>query len=65
MAMGDPSVVQELFRVITNNSQDGDFKKVKTLGSGAFGRVDLCTVEKGKTYAKKGDQVAVKRFQPC
>ena len=41
---------------------NGDFKKVRTLGSGAFGCVDLCTVEVEKTYAKKGDQVAVKRF---
>ena len=52
----------EMLRINNNNSQDGDFKKVKTLGSGAFGCVDLCTVEGGKTYAKKGDQVAVKKF---
>ena len=51
--MGDPSA---------NNSQEGDFKKVETLGSGCFGSVDLCTVEEGKTYAERGDRVAVKRF---
>ena len=42
-------------------AEERDFKKIKTLGSGAFGRVDLCIVEKEKPYAKKGDQVAVKR----
>ena len=63
MAMGDnPTVMLEKLRIKNNNSLDGDFKKVRTLGSGAFGRVDLCTVEEGKTYAKRGDQVAVKKF---
>ena len=52
----------ERLRINNNNSLGGDFKKVKTLGSGAFGCVDLCTLEEGKTYAKKGDKVAVKRF---
>ena len=61
--MGDyPTVMLERLRTKSNNSKDRDFKKVKTLGSGAFGCVDLCTVEKGKTFAMKGDQVAVKRF---
>ena len=44
------------------NSKDIHFKTVRTLGSGAFGSVDLCTVEKWKSYARKGEQVAVKKF---
>ena len=48
---------------IGKDSEDGDFKKVQTVGSGAFACVDLCTLEEGKTYGKKGDQVAVKRFR--
>ena len=61
--MGDyPTAKLEKLRTNNNHSQDGDFKKVKTLGSGAFGCVDLCTLERRKTYAKKGDQVAVKKF---
>ena len=54
MAQGD--MLERLAR-----AEERDFKKIKTLGSGAFGCVDLCSVEKEKTYAKKGDQVAVKR----
>ena len=61
--MGDPSVVLEKLRQDSNNnSQSTHFKKVKTLGSGAFGCVELCSVEEGKSYAKKGDLVAVKSF---
>ena len=56
------SAMLERLRINNNNSQDGDFKKVKTLGSGSFGCVDLCTVEEEKSYAKKGDKVAVKIF---
>ena len=48
---------------IGNKSKKNDFKKVRTLGSGAFGCVDLCTVEEDKSYAKKGDQVAIKRVK--
>ena len=51
----DPRHVEE--------SQLDHFKKVQTLGSGAFGRVDLYTVEEEKTYAKKGDEVAIKMFK--
>ena len=61
--MGDLSAMLKRLRITMNKFHDnGDFKKVRTLGSGAFGCVDLCTVEVEKTYAKKGDQVAVKRF---
>ena len=61
--MGDPSAVLEKLRLDSNNnSQSTHFKKVKTLGSGAFGCVELCSVEEGKSYAKKGDLVAVKSF---
>ena len=60
--MGDPSVMLARLR-LDNKSQKEDFKKVRTLGSGAFGCVDLCTVKKKKSYAKKGDQVAVKRIK--
>ena len=62
VTMGDPSAMLGALSINNNNTQDGDFTKVKTLGSGAFGCVDLCTVEEGKPYAKKGDQVAVKKF---
>ena len=48
---------------IGNKSKKNDFKKVRTLGSGAFGFVDLCTVEEDKSYAKKGEQVAIKRMK--
>ena len=60
--MADPSVMLARLR-LDNKSQKDDFKKVRTLGSGAFGCVDLCTVKKKKSYAKKGDQVAVKRIK--
>ena len=59
--MTDPSVMLARLR-IGNKSKKNDFKKVRTLGSGAFGCVDLCTVEEDKSYAKKGDQVAIKRM---
>ena len=45
-----------------NNTRGDDFKKIKTLGSGVFGCVDLSEVVVKKSYAKKGDQVAIKRF---
>ena len=60
--MGDPSVMLARLR-LSNKSKNYHFKKVKTLGSGAFGSVDLCTIEEDKSYAKKGDQVAVKRMK--
>ena len=60
--MADPSVMLARLR-LDNKSEKDDFKKVRTLGSGAFGCVDLCTVEKKKSYAKKGDEVAVKRIK--
>lgn len=59
--MGDLSVMLAKLR-LNNKSQDGHFKRVKTLGSGAFGSVELCTVQQGKSYAKKGEKVAVKKF---
>ena len=43
-------------------SQNDPFKKVRILGSGVFASVDLCTVEEDTSYAKSGDQVAVKRL---
>ena len=52
-----------LLRLNINNPTKGDhFKKVKTLGSGAFGRVDLSRVVLEKPYAKIEDKVAIKRF---
>ena len=45
-----------------NNTRGDDFKKIRTLGSGAFGCVDLSEVVVKKNYAKKGDKVAIKRF---
>ena len=48
---------------INNNATKGDhFKKVKTLGSGAFGCVDLSSVVVEKPYATVGEKVAIKRF---
>ena len=44
-------------------SEKEHFKKVGTLGSGASGYVDLCSVEEEKSYAKRGDKVAVKRIK--
>lgn len=43
--------------------REEEFYKLKTLGSGNFGCVDLCTVEEDKSYAKRGDKVAVKRMK--
>ena len=60
--MGDPSVMLARLR-LDNKSLNDHFKKVKTLGSGAFGCVDLCTVEVEKNYAKRGKKVAVKRIK--
>ena len=60
--MGDPSVMLARLR-LGNKSEKDDFKKVRSLGSGAFGCVDLCTVQKKKSYAKERDQVAVKRIK--
>ena len=60
--MVDPSVMLANLR-LDNKSENHHFKIVKSLGSGAFGCVDLCTVEQDKSYAKKGDQVAIKRIK--
>ena len=38
------------------------FKIVRTLGSGAFGCVNLCHVGDEKSYARKGDLVVIKRM---
>ena len=48
---------------ISNKSKNDHFKILRTLGSGAFGSVDLCKVLDEKSYAKIGDQVAVKRMK--
>ena len=60
--MTDPSVRLARLR-LENNPKKNHFKIVRSLGSGAFGCVDLFTVKKKKSYAKKGDQVAVKRIK--
>ena len=60
--MADSSVMLARLR-LDNKSTDGHFRKVRTLGSGAFGCVDLCTVGEKKKYAKKGEQVAIKRVK--
>ena len=60
--MDEPSVMLARLRLY-NNSTNDHFKIVRTLGSGAFGSVDLCKVLDDKSYAKKGDQVAVKRMK--
>ena len=63
MAMGDTSDMFARLRIGNNNNTRGDdFKKIKTLGSGAFGCVDLSKVVVDRSYAKKGDHVAIKRF---
>ena len=48
---------------LENSSKEKHFKKEKTLGAGAFGCVDLCSVTEEKSYAEKGDRVAVKRIK--
>ena len=62
--MGDRSVMLARMRLAANKSSKSQFQKVRTLGYGAFGCVDLCRVEQKKSYAKKGDQVAIKRMKP-
>ena len=49
-------------QAMSEHSEDSQFKKVGTLGTGAFGSVDLCLVLVRKTYAEEGDKVAVKRL---
>ena len=44
-------------------SSDKDFKLVRILGEGAFGRVGLFTVQRDKMYANKGDCIAIKRIK--
>ena len=48
---------------LDNKSKEKHFKKIKTLGAGAFGCVDLCSVTEEKSYAERGDKVAVKRIK--
>ena len=61
--MGDLSARFASLKINNNGTRGDHFKKIRDLGSGAFGRVDLSTVQVKKSYAKCGDQVAIKRFQ--
>ena len=61
--MEDPSELFAKLRIGNNNNTRGDhFKKIRDLGSGVFGRVDLSRVEVKKKYAEIGEEVAIKRF---
>ena len=63
MALRDTTDMFARLKIGNNNNTRGDdFKKIRTLGSGAFGCVDLSEVVVEKNYAKKGDKVAIKRF---
>ena len=48
---------------IKDRIHEGHFLKIKTLGAGAFGLVELCTLQEDKVYAKKGEKVAIKRMK--
>ena len=61
--MGDLSARFASLKINNNGTKGDHFKKIKDLGSGAFGRVDLSIVQVRKNYAKCGEQVAIKRFQ--
>ena len=61
--MGDRSIILAGLR-LANKSNKSQFQKVRTLGYGAFGCVDLCKAEEKKSYAKKGEEVAIKRMKP-
>ena len=61
--MGDLSARFASLKINNNGTRGDHFKKIRNLGSGAFGRVDLSTVQVRKNYAKCGEQVAIKRFQ--
>ena len=60
--MGDRSIILAGLR-LANKSNKSQFQKVRTLGYGAFGCVDLCKAEEKKSYAKKGEEVAIKRMK--
>ena len=60
--MGDRSIMLARLR-LANKSSKSQFQKVKTLGYGAFGCVDLCKAVEKKSYAKKGELVAIKRMK--
>ena len=60
--MGDRSIILAKLR-LANKSSKSQFQKVRTLGYGAFGCVDLCKAVAKKSYAKKGEQVAIKRMK--
>ena len=61
--MGDLSARFASLKINNNGTRGDDFKKIRDLGKGAFGRVDLNVVQKKKSYAEYGDQVAIKRFK--
>ena len=61
--MGDLSARFASLNINNNGTRGDHFKKIRDLGSGAFGRVDLSIVQVKKNYAKCGEQVAIKRFQ--
>ena len=44
-------------------SEMPQFKRVRTIGSGAFGCVELCTLHGDRHYGEKGELVAVKRLK--
>ena len=48
---------------LDNSSKEKHFNKIKTLGAGAFGCVDLCSLTEEKSYAERVDKVAVKRIK--
>ena len=45
-------------QAMAEQSLDSHFKKLRILGTGAFGYVDLCIVLRKTTYAEKGDKVS-------
>ena len=47
---------------MSEHSEVSHFKKVRTLGKGGFGSVDLCLLMVRKSYGKQGAKVAVKRL---
>ena len=47
---------------MSEQSEVSHFKKVRTLGKGGFGSVDLCLLMVRKSYGKQGAKVAVKRL---
>ena len=59
----DNTVLKLLNLNFNRKSEEKDFKKVRALGFGAFGTVDLCTLQEDKFYARKGEKVAVKKMK--